>query len=175
MQGLTRGLLFLSAFTLIASTARAADSEPQLLTIGAPAPDFTATAHTGDKISLSKLKGKNVVLYWYPKDDTSGCTKEACSFRDSWARLQQASVVVLGVSTDGNDSHKAFAGKHKLPFPLLPDEQGEIAKKYGVPVVNGKARRITYLIGKDGRVKQVWPKVTPEGHAGEILSAVEAK
>jgi peroxiredoxin Q/BCP len=149
--------------------------EPALLAVGAPAPDFSSEAHTGEKVVLSKLKGKYVVLYWYPKDDTPGCTKEACDFRDNWARLQKSGVAVFGISTQDNASHKAFAEKHKLPFPLLPDEKGDIAKKSGVPVVDGKARRITYLIGKDGKVKHVWPKVTPVGHAGEILAQIEAK
>jgi peroxiredoxin Q/BCP len=81
-------------------------------------------------------------------------------------------VRVFGVSTDGNASHQAFAEKYKLPFPLLADEKGDLAKKFAVPVSDGKARRITYLIGKDGKVKQVWPKVTPAGHAAEILAAV---
>jgi thioredoxin-dependent peroxiredoxin len=153
----------------------AAPVEAALLPVGSPAPDFTTTAHTGQKVELSKLKGKPVVLYFYPKDDTPGCTKEACDFRDAWTKLEKAGVVVFGVSTQDNTTHKAFAEKYKLPFALLPDEKGEIAKKFGVPVVDGKARRITYLIGKDGKVKHVWPKVTPVGHASEILAQVEAK
>jgi peroxiredoxin Q/BCP len=148
--------------------------EPVLLPVGAPAPDFTVEAHTGAKVQLSKLKGKFVILYWYPKDDTPGCTKEACDFRDSWARLQAAGVKVFGLSGQDNASHKAFAEKHQLPFPLLPDQQGEIAKKYNVPMsAEGKAKRITYLIGKDGKVMYVWPKVTPVGHAAEILAQIE--
>jgi thioredoxin-dependent peroxiredoxin len=158
-----------------AQAADPAPAEPALLPVGSPAPDFATTAHTGEKVELSKLKGKPVVLYFYPKDDTPGCTKEACDFRDAWTKLQKAGVVVFGVSTQDNATHKAFAEKYKLPFALLPDEQGEIAKKFGVPVVDGKARRITYLIGKDGKVKHVWPKVTPVGHAGEILAQVEGK
>jgi thioredoxin-dependent peroxiredoxin len=181
----------LLAAPLLAGTARAADPvpapipppapvpspapAPDLLPVGSPAPEFTATSHDGQKVDLAKLKGKNVVLYFYPKDDTPGCTKEACDFRDSWAKLQKAGVVVFGVSTQDNTSHKAFAEKYKLPFALIPDDKGELAAKYKVPVVDGKARRITYLIGKDGKIKHVWPKVTPVGHAGEILSQVEAK
>ena len=150
------------------------DQAAALLEPGTPAPAVTATAHTGEKIDLGKLKGKYVVLYFYPKDDTPGCTKEACDFRDNWKKLEKAGVVVFGVSTQDNTSHKAFADKYKLPFALLPDEDGAIAKKFHVPVSKGKARRITYLIGKDGKIKQVWPKVTPVGHAGEILAAVGA-
>ena len=156
-----------------ASAPTAPAPAPELLPVGAPAPTFTTVAHDGQKVDLAKLKGKDVVLYFYPKDDTPGCTKEACDFRDSWTKLQKAGVVVFGVSTQDNTSHKAFAEKYKLPFPLLPDDKGEIAAKYKVPVVDGKARRITYLIGKDGKVKHVWPKVTPVGHSAEILAQIE--
>ena len=156
------------------STATDPALEAALLAPGTPAPDFTATAHNGEKVTLSKLKGKNVVLYWYPKDDTPGCTKQACDIRDNWDKLKKAGVMVYGVSTQDNTSHQAFAEKHKLPFPLLPDESGEIAKKFGVPVVNGKAKRMSVLIGKDGKVKHVWPKAATTGHAAEILAAVEA-
>jgi peroxiredoxin Q/BCP len=146
-----------------------------LLPVGSPAPEFTATTHDGQKVDLAKLKGKYVALYFYPKDDTPGCTKEACDFRDSWSRLQKAGVQVFGVSTQDNSSHKAFAEKYKLPFSLIPDDKGDLAARYKVPVVDGKARRITYLIGKDGKIKHVWPKVTPVGHASEILAEVDAK
>jgi len=170
-----------AAFFVLAlcSAARAEDPKPAepppLLAVGTQAPDFTTTAHDGSKVQLSKLKGKVVALYFYPKDDTPGCTKEACDIRDNWGKLQKAGILVYGVSTQNNDSHKAFAQKFTLPFPLLPDENGEIAKKYNVPVVDGKARRITYLVGKDGKIKYVWPKVTPIGHATEILTQAEAK
>jgi peroxiredoxin Q/BCP len=147
---------------------------PDLLPVGSPAPTFSAVAHDGQKVDLGKLKGKYVVLYFYPKDDTPGCTKEACDIRDNWTKMQKAGVAVFGVSTQDNSSHKAFAEKYKLPFPLLPDDKGEIAAKYKVPVVNGNARRITYLIGKDGKIKHVWPKVTPVGHSAEILSQIES-
>lgn len=150
-------------------------SAADLLPVASAAPNFTAVGHDGKKVELAKLKGKNVVLYFYPKDDTPGCTKEACDFRDAWDKLQKAGVVVFGVSTQDNSSHKAFAEKYKLPFALLPDEKGELAAKYKVPVVDGKTRRITYLIGKDGKIKHVWPKVTPVGHSQEILAQVEAK
>src|SRR5262245_47093117 len=118
---------------------------PELLAVGSAAPAFATVAHDGREVALAKLKGKFVVLYFYPKDDTPGCTKEACDLRDAWGKLQKAGVMVYGVSTQDNTSHKAFAEKYKLPFPLLPDEKSEIAGKYKVPVVDGKARRITYL------------------------------
>ena len=146
----------------------------ELLPVGMPAPDFETTAHDGTHVSLSALRGRDVVLYFYPMDDTSGCTKEACDFRDAWARLQDAGVAVFGVSTQGNVSHAEFARKYHLPFPLLPDDQRELAGKYHVPLTMGLAHRVTYLIGKDGRIKSVWEKVAPVGHAAEILAAVRA-
>src|SRR4029078_8868567 len=118
-----------------ARPARAGD----LLPVGAPAPALTVTAPTGQKIELDKRKGKYVALYFYPMDDTSGCTKEANSFRDSWTDLQKQGVVVLGVSTQGVESHKALAAKYSLPFPLIPDEKGELAAKYKVSVTLGIA------------------------------------
>src|SRR5882724_2857462 len=146
----------------------------RLLAAGTPAPDFVATAHDGRRIALADLRGRYVALYFYPKDDTPGCTNEACGFRDAATSLQEAGVVVLGVSEQDNVSHAAFAEKYHLPFPLLPDERGEIAAAYHVPVTLGMARRITYLVDKDGRIARVWPSVTPTGHANEILSSVGA-
>jgi thioredoxin-dependent peroxiredoxin len=145
-----------------------------LLPIGAVAPNFSVVGHDGRKVTLSSLKGHQVVLYFYPKDDTPGCTKEACELRDSWAALQKAGVMVFGVSTQDTNSHKAFAEKYKLPFPLLPDEKGELASQYHVPVVGGKARRITYLIDGNGKIKFVWPNVNPVGHAADVLAHVGA-
>jgi peroxiredoxin Q/BCP len=170
----TRRLL-LAAGLAAGAAPFAMAAEPELLAVGTPAPDFTVTAHTGEKVQLSKLKGRYVALYFYPKDDTPGCTKQACSIRDHWGKLGKAGVAVYGVSTQGNDSHKAFAEKYKLPFPLLPDEKGEIAAKFKVPVSNGYAQRVTYLIGKDGKVKHVWPKANPTSQAEDILAQIEAK
>ncbi len=143
-----------------------------LLAVGTPAPDFIAPTHDGTHVHLVELRGHDVVLYFYPKDDTTGCTKEACNFRNAWGRLQSAGVIVLGVSTQDAISHTAFAQKYKLPFPLIPDEHGELAAKYHVPLFGGLARRLTYLIDKEGRIKYVWPKVDPEKHAAEILAQV---
>ena len=179
------GLFALVGITTLGVPAYAADpapapaappaAEPALLPVGSPAPNIKATAHNGEAFELGKLKGQYVVLYFYPKDDTAGCTKQACDIRDNWSKLQKAGVKVFGVSTQGLDSHKAFASKHTLPFPLLPDEKGEIAKAFGVPVVDGKARRVSFLIGKDGKIKYVWPKAQTAGHAAEILTQVEAQ
>jgi peroxiredoxin Q/BCP len=160
----------LLVFALASGAARADD--PQLLTVGTPAPAFTAVAHDGQQVDLAKLKGKFVVLYFYPMDDTPGCAKEACDFRDNWSKLQKQGVAVFGVSTQDNPSHKSFAAKYNLPFPLLPDPKGELAAKYKVTVSGGVAHRTTYLIGKDGKIAHVWPAVNPVGHASQILAAV---
>src|SRR5262245_60871891 len=160
------------AATLVVRAATAPVDPTSLLPVGAPAPEIGMVAHDGQKVELSKLKGRYVVLYFYPMDDTTGCTKEACDFRDNWTKLQKEGVVVYGVSTQGKASHEAFAKKYSLPFPLLPDEKGELAARYKVPVIAGIARRITYLIGKDGRIAHVWPAVNPVGHAGEILAQI---
>jgi peroxiredoxin Q/BCP len=155
-----------------AAIAACAHGGGPLLPVGAPAPDFAVTTHDGRRVVLSELRGRWVALYFYPKDDTPGCTKEACSFRDAAPPLEEAGVVVLGVSEQDAASHAAFAEKYHLPFPLLPDERGELATAYHVPVMAGFAKRVTYLVGKDGRIARVWPSVTPTGHAQEILAAV---
>jgi peroxiredoxin Q/BCP len=146
---------------------------------GDVAPDFSATANGGGKISLADFKGKKVILYFYPRDDTPGCTKEACGLRDYFAEFKNRGAVVLGVSTDSAQSHEKFVEKFKLPFPLLADEDKKIVEAYGVwgdksflgRVYQG-TRRVTFLIGDDGRIKKIWPKVKPEQHAVEILAAL---
>lgn len=152
-----------------------------------PAPDFTLPAIGSDdvvkdgRVQLSALRGKNIVLYFYPKDDTPGCTKEACNFRDANHEIQQRGAVVLGVSTDNVDSHKKFAEKYGLPFPLLSDTDMTVSQLYGVygeKSMFGKkymgVHRSTFLIDKDGVVRKVWPTVKPDAHAKEVLSAIEA-
>ncbi|MBE7503089.1 MAG: thioredoxin-dependent thiol peroxidase [Verrucomicrobiales bacterium] len=150
------------------------------LRVGDPAPDFAALTQSGDTVSLANLKGRQVVLYFYPKDDTPGCTKEACGFRDGWKAFEQAGVVVLGVSTDPVNSHAKFAAKFKLPFPLLADEDKRIVTAYGVwgeKVFMGRkyqgTHRVTFLIGGDGRIRRIWPQVKPEQHAAEVLAAAK--
>lgn len=148
--------------------------------IGKPAPDFSLPSTTGETISLKQFKGKKtVVLFFYPKDDSSGCTKEACAFRDSYADLERAGVVLLGVSTDGMDSHLAFREKFKLPFPLLADEDAAVSKLFGVYKqrnLYGKKymgiERTTFVIDRTGRVAQIWPKVKVEGHIQDVLEFV---
>lgn len=142
----------------------------ELLKEGDPAPPLVATAANGAKVDLAELKGKHVVVYFYPKDDTPGCTKEACAFRDAWSKLEKGNVQVIGVSVDDNESHKKFAEKHSLPFPLVADPDKKICKAFGVPVTMGFASRVSFLIGPDGKIKKVYPKVDPAVHASEILA-----
>ncbi len=149
-----------------------------LLTVGDKAPDFKTTNQDGEKVALSDFKGQKVVLYFYPKDDTPGCTKEACSFRDGWSKFRRKKIAVLGVSADDEKSHKKFAEKFSLPFPLLADTDKKIVKDYGAwgeKNMYGRKymgiRRVTYLIDEKGKIAAVWPKVKPEGHADELLAA----
>ena len=146
---------------------------------GDKAPDFSVATNGGGHVSLSDLRGKNVVLYFYPKDNTPGCTKEACAFRDEFAAFKKKGAVVLGVSIDSPKAHDKFAEKYRLPFPLLSDADKKIVEAYGVW---GEKRfmgrkymgtyRVTFLIGPDGRIKNIWPKVKPEEHAEEVLAAI---
>ncbi|MFZ1074306.1 MAG: thioredoxin-dependent thiol peroxidase [Verrucomicrobiia bacterium] len=146
---------------------------------GDVAPAFSAATGGGGRVSLADFKGKNVVLYFYPRDDTPGCTKEACAFRDHFAGFQKRGAIVLGVSTDSAKSHDKFAGKFKLPFTLLADEDKRIVEAYGVwgekSFMGRKYQgtfRVTFLIGPDGRIKNIWPVVKPEEHAAEVLAAL---
>ncbi len=141
------------------------------------APEFTLQDETGKTRSLSEYLGKNVVLYFYPKDDTPGCTIEACSFRDDYSSFDQAGVVILGVSADTPKSHAKFKEKYHLPFTLLSDVDHQVCELYGVWAMKkmmGKEymgiMRTTYLIGKDGMIKKVFENVKPAGHSQEILS-----
>jgi len=120
-------------------------------------------------VHLSALKGKAVVVYFYPKDETPGCTKEACSFRDAWQDIAKTGAVLIGVSGDGRESHKEFIDHYKLPFLLITDADGTIGKSYGVPF-SGHHQRQTFVIGPDGSVKKVYRKVDVNVHAGQILT-----
>ena len=142
------------------------------LTVGAAPPDFTATAQDGTAVHLAALKGKPVVVYFYPKDETPGCTKEACSFRDAWDALAKKGVVMIGVSADTADSHKAFAATHKLPFLLVSDADGQLAKSFGVPF-QGYTARQSFVIGSDGLLKKIYRKVDVSVHAQEIMADVQ--
>jgi peroxiredoxin Q/BCP len=152
-----------------------------------PAPDFTLPAVgsddvvKNDQVHLQDLKGRTIVLYFYPRDDTPGCTKEACSFRDANHEIQKRGAVVLGVSADNVNSHKKFAEKYGLPFPLLSDTDTTVSRLYGAygeKSMYGKKYlgiyRYTFLIDKDGIVRKVWSTVKPDDHANEVLSTIEA-
>jgi len=146
---------------------------------GKPAPAFTLEDAHGKRVSLSDFSGKHVILYFYPKDDTPGCTKEACGFRDDWKTLQKLGAVVIGVSPDGGAAHQKFIAKYKLPFPLLSDPDKKVMTKYGAwgeKVLYGKKTvgmiRSTFVIDGEGVVRKVFPRVKVDGHAEQVQEAV---
>jgi peroxiredoxin Q/BCP len=150
-----------------------------MLAPGTKAPDFRLPSNGGEAVSLKSLRGKKVVLYFYPKDDTSGCTKEACDFRDQWSAVKRKGAVVVGVSADSVASHDKFAAKYHLPFTLLSDEEKMVLKAYGVWLkksMYGRSYfgivRTTYVIDEKGVITHVFPKVKVDGHAEEILSVL---
>lgn len=152
------------------------------LQLGQPAPDFTLEASGGNEISLSDYRGKKVVLYFYPKDNTTGCTQQACDFRDSTAGYEQYGAVVLGISPDSVTSHDKFAAKHELPFPLLSDPDHAVAEAYGVwqlKKMYGKEYegivRSTFLIDEEGNLQQEWRNVKVKGHIEKVLQAVQGQ
>ncbi|MCS7228582.1 MAG: thioredoxin-dependent thiol peroxidase [Candidatus Kryptonium sp.] len=150
------------------------------LKIGQKAPDFTLPSDTGEKISLKDFRGKKVVLYFYPKDDTPGCTKEACSFRDNINLILERGAVVIGVSADSVDSHKKFKEKYNLNFPLLSDEKHKVLEKYGVwkeKSLYGKKfmgiERTTFIIDEQGKIAHIFRKVKVDGHTEEVLKKLD--
>ncbi len=142
--------------------------------VGDKAPDFEAEVDGGGKINLMDvLKEKSVVLYFYPKDDTPGCTREACSFRDNIGELEKLGVQILGVSTDSVKSHDKFRDKYKLNFPLVSDSAREIVKDYGVGRESRSAKRVTFLIDRSGIVRYVWDKVDVDRHSEEVIEKIK--
>jgi peroxiredoxin Q/BCP len=148
---------------------------------GTAAPDFTLPSDTDEQLKLSSLKGKPVVLFFYPKDDTTGCTKEACSFRDALPRFDEMNATILGISPDSTKSHRKFKEKYDLPYPLLADEDHAVAEKYGVwgeKSMYGRKylgiMRTTFVIDAKGKIAKVFEKVKPEEHATEVAEAVAA-
>ena len=149
---------------------------------GAPAPDFTLPDQNGNPISLAQLAGKKVVVYFYPKDDTPGCTVEACGFRDDWSAIEKTGAVVLGISPDDDRSHQKFIAKYGLPFTLLSDVNHQVAEKYGAWGEKnnyGKTYmgilRSTFLVDESGKLARVWPKVSVQGHSQEVLAAIKGE
>jgi thioredoxin-dependent peroxiredoxin len=138
------------------------------LSVGDTAPNFTVKDTHGNTVSLADFAGKTVVLYFYPKDDTPGCTKEACGFRDAYADYQGKDVVVLGVSMDNEVSHQQFTEKYNLPFPLLADTNGTLTKAYDVDG-GGYSKRVTYVIDGSGKISKVYTTVKTDSHANDIL------
>lgn len=152
-----------------AGSPPAASPSPTDDLVGKPAPDFTATAQDGSTVHVGALKGRPVVVYFYPKDETPGCTREACSFRDSWQAIAATGATLVGISADSLESHEAFATHHHLPFLLVSDPDGAIGQKYGVPF-HGIHQRQTFVIGSDGTVKKVYRHVDVASHADQILA-----
>lgn len=151
------------------------------LKVGEQAPDFSLPDQHGKTVALKSLKGKQVVLYFYPKDDTPGCTKEACDFRDLEAQTMRAGAVIIGVSLDGKESHQKFIKKYGLPFSLLSDEDATVSKSYGVykeKNMYGKKywgiERSTFVIDQDANLKAIFRKVKVDGHVDEVLKALRA-
>lgn len=150
-----------------------------MIEAGQRAPQFTLPDQHGNKVALKDLLGQPVVVYFYPKDDTPGCTTQACGIRDQWAEFEEAGAVVLGISPDDVDSHAAFADKHDLPHTLLADPKRTVLEKYGAwgeKVLYGKTTvgviRSTFLIGRDGKVAKVWKRVQTKTHADRVLAAI---
>ncbi|MBI1335504.1 MAG: thioredoxin-dependent thiol peroxidase [Phycisphaera sp.] len=161
------------------NTDKPAPTPDPYVPVGKKAPAFKLTDQQGKTHSLSDYAGKFVVLYFYPKDDTSGCTKEACQFRDGIDKFKKAKAMVLGVSPDDEKSHAKFASKFSLPFPLLADTEKKVCEAYGVwqeKSMYGRkymgVARTTYLIGPDGKVVHVWPKVKVPGHDEQVLDVI---
>jgi peroxiredoxin Q/BCP len=158
--------------TTTATAAPASTESSAQLKEGDPAPNVSFTLQDGKTVALDSLKGKQVAVYFYPKDDTPGCTVEAQGIRDQWEAFQKAGIQVFGVSLQDAASHSAFIEKHKLPFDLVVDPDQSVPKAFGVPVRDNQyAARHTFLIGADGKIKRIWREVNPKDHAKELLDA----
>ena len=147
---------------------------PDLPQQGETLPDLELTTESGKHVGTGELTGQKTVLYFYPKDDTPGCTKEACAFRDRMNDYAEADIQVYGVSLDSPESHRDFREKYDLNFPLLTDEEGRAAETLGVLGDRGTARRVTFLLDPEGKISKVYPEVTPQTHAEEILEDASA-
>lgn len=170
-----RSLLFVAALSALLLAAgcggSATKNDTGHIAEGSSAPDFALPGDDGRTVKLSDYRGRQpVVLYFYPKDETPGCTKEACSFRDTLADFKKAGVEVLGVSVDSTDAHKKFKEKEHLNFTLLSDENKEVTKRYGVLGAFGVASRVTFVIDKTGSIRKIYRDVSPADHAAEVLA-----
>lgn len=184
MRAIIRAAVPLVALSCLACTKReptASSAVPSavkrpdgLLPVGAEIPKFSVRAHTGQEVSSSSLRGQVVVLYFYPKDGTPGCTVEAEQFSLAHEDLKKSGAVVLGVSSDDSDSHQEFAQEHGLPFLLLPDEDHTLARAFGVKTTLGMTQRVTFIIDQTGHVARVYDSVTPKTHARQVLADLQA-
>lgn len=165
------------AFALVVSACgpvRRPDGGVGLIPEKSAAPAFSALDQEGRTRTLAEFKGRAVVLYFYPRDATPGCTREACAFRDSWSKLEKAGAQVLGVSTDDVESHAKFATEHRLPFPLLADPDKKILHAYGVDSTFGLAKRVTFVIDRAGVIAKVFPDVDPGLHATQVIAVLDS-
>ncbi len=144
----------------------------RLLAPGESPPDLSGTDQQGKPHHLAESRGQYTVVYFYPKDDTPGCTKEACAFRDIWNRYREANVALYGVSVDNTESHDGFARKYSIPFPILSDTAAQWTAAFGVKLVNGKAARVSFLLSPDGKVQKVYDNVDPGVHAAQVLADI---
>ncbi len=138
-------------------------------------PDFKLKADDGGEVSLSDLKGKKTVVYFYPKDNTSGCTKEACSFRDDINDFKSMGIPIFGISVDSTESHRKFKAKYSIPFTLLSDSDKKLISTLGIKSITGTASRVTFILDEEGKVLKVYPKVSPDKHAEELLAFLKYK
>lgn len=161
---------------LAASCGRAGNPAPTAVALkeGDPAPDFTLPSDDGRQIKLADFRGEDVVIYFYPKDETPGCTKEACGFRDAMAEYVKRGVAVFGVSVDPVESHQTFKEKEHLNFTLLADASKDVTRRYGVLNERGWASRVTFLVGPDGRIVTIFRDFDPAGNATQVLAALPA-
>jgi peroxiredoxin Q/BCP len=180
MRLLATAIVILVIAGIAAVLLRPRAAHAAMLNVGDQAPNFSTNAIAGDQtipVHLIDYRGRRVVLYFYPKDNTPGCTREACAFRDGYAKLRNWGITVFGCSVDSAYAHRAFAKKYGLPFPLLLDPDKKIAKAYGtdngIPIL-GLDKRVTYVIGEDGRIAAVYPQVDPATHANQIIQDLGA-
>jgi peroxiredoxin Q/BCP len=175
MRSALRSLVFASSLSLVAcGAAQRPDGGTGLLPVGSFAPELSALDQNGKSHSLVEERGHAVIVYFYPKDGTPGCTKEACAFRDTWKSYTDAGVQVFGISADDQKSHEQFAKEEKLPFPILADPDHKWIGAFGVATRLGMASRVSFLLDKEGKVAKIYPDVDPAFHAADVLKDAAA-